>query len=274
MQTTILKTVQEILNFSVGKLTVGNVLSAIVIFFICHMFIKAIMGPIEKLLNKLSADPTLQGFLRAVVRVLLNFVAVCVVAESVGIPIASLLAVLGMLGLAISLSVQGALSNLANGILLIITSPFKVGHYVALNGGEGVVKEINMLCTKILTIDNKEVIIPNSQVTGGTITNFSSEPLRRVDIEVKAGYNNDTQVVLKALNKAVEVTPKALQDPAPFVKIIGYNEYSISYIMRVWCKSEDYWDVYFALTENIGKEKDAAGVKGGVPGMNVFMQDK
>ena len=269
-----MQTFQGILNFSVGKLTVGNIISAIIIFLVCHIVIKALMGPIDRLLNKVNSDPTLHNFLRAVVRVILNFVAVCVVAESVGIPIASLLAVLGMLGLAISLSVQGALANLANGVMLLITKPFKVGHYVSISGVEGVVKEINMLCTKIVTVDNKEIFIPNSEAAGGKIINFSSEPLRRVDIEVKVGYNNDTQVVAKALEKAIAVTPKALQDPAPFAKIVGYNEYSISYTVRVWCKSEDYWDVYFGLMENIGKEKDAAGVKGGVPGMNIFMQDK
>ena len=267
-----MEAIQSILNFSLGKLTVGNVCSGIIIFIICHMVIQMVMGPIEKLIGKVNSDPTLQGFLRAVTRVILNFVAVCVVAESVGIPIASLLAVLGMLGLAISLSVQGALANLSNGILLLITRPFKVGDYIAVAGVEGVVKEINMLCTRIVTVDNKEIFVPNSEAAGGKITNFSSEPLRRVDIEVKAGYNNDTQAVIKALEKAVAVTDKALQDPAPFVKLCGYNEYSISYTVRVWCKSADYWDVYFGLMENIGKEKDAAGIKGGVPGMNVFMQ--
>lgn len=267
-----MEAIQSILNFSLGKLTVGNVCSGIIIFFICHMFISTVMGPIDRLLKKVSSDPTLHNFLRALVRVVLNFVAVCVVAESVGIPIASLLAVLGMLGLAISLSVQGALSNVANGILLILTAPFKIGHYVSVAGVEGSVKEINMLCTKIVTVDNKEIFVPNSEVAGGKIINFSSEELRRVDIEVKAGYNNDTTAVIKALEKAVAVTNKTLQDPAPFVKLCGYNEYSISYTVRVWCKSADYWDVYFDLMENIGKEKDAAGIKGGVPGMNVFMQ--
>lgn len=274
MQESAINAVQKILNFSLGKLTVGNVISGIVIFIICHMVIKAVMGPIEKLLSKFNSDPTLHTFLRALVRVTLNFVAVCVVAESVGIPIASLLAVLGMLGLAISLSVQGALSNLANGILLLITGPFKVGHYISVSGIEGTVKEINMLCTKLLTVDNKEIIIPNTEVAGGKIINFSSAPLRRVDIEVKVGYNNDTQAVTKALEKAIALTPKTLQDPAPFAKISGYNEYSISYAVRAWCNNADYWDVYFALLENIGKEKDAAGIKGGVPGMNIFMQDK
>lgn len=113
-----METIQEILNFSVGKLTVGNIISALVIFLVCHAVIKALMGPIERLLDKLNVDLTLRGFLRTVIRVVLNFVAVCIVAESIGIPIASLLAVLGMLGLAVSLSVQGALSNLSNGIML------------------------------------------------------------------------------------------------------------------------------------------------------------
>ena len=122
-----METIQEILNFSVGKLTVGNIISALVIFLVCHAVIKALMGPIERLLDKLNVDLTLRGFLRTVIRVVLNFVAVCIVAESIGIPIASLLAVLGMLGLAVSLSVQGALSNLSNGIMLLITKPFKAG---------------------------------------------------------------------------------------------------------------------------------------------------
>lgn len=170
-----MQTIQEILNFSIGKLTIGNIISAIVIFFICHAVIKMLMSTIEKILDKLNSDQTLRGFLRTVIRVLLNFVAVCIVAESIGIPISSLLAVLGMLGLAVSLSVQGALSNLANGVMLLITRPFRAGHYVAVAGVEGVVKEITMLCTKIVTVDNKEIFVPNSEVAGGKIINYSSE---------------------------------------------------------------------------------------------------
>ena len=270
MEASAMKTIQEILNFSVGKLTVGNILSAVVIFIICHMFIQALMGPIDKLLDKLNKDQTLKGFLRAVIRVLLNFVAVCIVAESIGIPIASLLAVLGMLGLAISLSVQGALSNLANGILLLITSPFKVGHYISVGGVEGVVKEINMLCTKIVTVDNKEIFIPNTEVAGGKIINFSSEPLRRVDLETKAGYSNKPEDVYAAVMDAVELTPTALKDPAPFVRVSGYTDYAVVYTIRVWTKSETYWDCYFDLLENVGKCKDKKGIVGGVPSMQVI----
>lgn len=269
-----MQTIQEILNFSVGKLTVGNIIFAIAIFIVCHIVIKTLMNPINKMLDRLDFDRTLRGFLQTVIRVILNFVAVCIVAESVGIPISSLLAVLGMFGLAVSLSVQGALSNLANGIMLLITKPFKAGHYVAVAGVEGVVKEITMLCTKVVTVDNKEIFIPNSEVAANKITNYSSEELRRVDIVVRAGYNNETTQVLKALKDAVAATPKTLQAPAPFVRLSGYHEYAVEYTLRVWTESANYWDVYFDLMENIGRAYAAHGIKGGVPGMNVYMQEK
>ena len=268
-----METIQEILNFSVGKLTVGNIISALVIFLVCHAVIKALMGPIERLLDKLNVDLTLRGFLRTVIRVVLNFVAVRIVAESIGIPIASLLAVLGMLGLAVSLSVQGALSNLSNGIMLLITKPFKAGDYISAAGIEGTVKEISMLCTKIITVDNKDIFVPNSEIAGGKITNFSSEPVRRVDIVIRAGYNNDIATVKKALTEAVAATDKTLNDPAPFIRLSGYKEYAVEYTIRVWAQGSDYWNVYFDLLENISKAYAANGVNGAVPGMNIYMQE-
>ena len=261
-----METIQEILNFSVGKLTVGNIISALVIFLVCHAVIKALMGPIERLLDKLNVDLTLRGFLRTVIRVVLNFVAVCIVAESIGIPIASLLAVLGMLGLAVSLSVQGALSNLSNGIMLLITKFYMVLH------NNRYVRDA-MLCTKIITVDNKDIFVPNSEIAGGKITNFSSEPVRRVDIVIRAGYNNDIATVKKALTEAVAATNKTLNDPAPFIRLSGYKEYAVEYTIRVWAQGSDYWNVYFDLLENISKAYAANGVKGAVPGMNIYMQE-
>ncbi len=269
-----MEAIQQILNFAVGSLTVGNIISAIIIFFIAQIVISCVMGPIEKLFDKLKVDPTLRGFLRTLTKVILNFVVVCVVAESVGIPISSLLAVLGMLGLAISLSVQGALSNLANGVLLLITKPFKVGDYVSAAGIEGVVNEINMTHTKVVTLDNKDIFVPNTEMAGGKIMNFSSEELRRVDIVVRAGYNNEVDNVKQALLDAIAATPGALKDPEPFARVSGYYEYAVEYTVRAWCKSGDYWDVYFDLMENISKQYAAHDVKGGVPGMNIYMQNK
>ena len=142
-----------------------------------------------------------------------------------------------MLGLAVSLSVQGALSNLSNGIMLLITKPFKAGDYIAAAGIEGTVKEISMLCTKIITVDNKDIFVPNSEIAGGKITNFSSEPVRRVDIVIRAGYNNDIATVKKALTEAVAATDNTLNDPAPFIRLSGYKEYAVEYTIRVWAQA-------------------------------------
>lgn len=261
---------QQILDFKVGNISVGSVIQGLMLMFIFNIIISKIMKHIvDTLLHTLKLDKTICGFLRSAVKVLLHFVALCIVAESIGIPIASVLAVIGMLGLAVSLSVQGALANVANGFMILINNPFQAGDYVAVSGVEGFVKEITMLCTKILTIDNKLIIVPNSEVMGGKITNFSSEVLRRVDFETKAGYGNKFEDVYNAVYEAIMNTPTALKNPQPFVRVSGYTDYAVIYTVRVWTKSEDYWDCYFDLMQKVGEYKEKNGITGGVPSMNI-----
>lgn len=273
----ILETIQEILDFSVGSLSVGNIIFAIIIFIICQAFIKGLMVPVNKILDRMGFEETIKGFLRTIAKVLLNFVALCVVAQSVGIPIASLLAVLGMLGLAVSLSVQGALSNLANGIMLLIARPFKAGDYVMIGGGgnEGFVKEISLLCTKIVTFDNKDIFVPNTEVAGNKITNYSSEKYRRVDLNFCCGYNVPVATAKKALKEAVDSLPYTEQEPAaPFINIMSYKDYTLEYVVRVWVKSEVYWDAYFGLLEAVKKAYEANGINAAIPHMNIHMHDE
>ena len=262
--------IQQILDFKVGNISVGSVVQGLVLMVILNFIVNRIMKlVVDKILDTCKFDLTLKGFIRSAIKVLLNFVALCIVAESIGIPIASVLAVIGMLGLAVSLSVQGALSNVANGFMILINKPFKVGEYVSVSGVEGFVKEIGTLCTKILTIDNKLIIVPNSEVMGGKIINFSREELRRVDFETKAAYSNKFEDVYNAVLEAVKDTPTALQDPAPFVRVSGYTDYAVIYTIRVWCKSADYWTCYFDLMQKVGEFKDKNGIVGGVPSMKV-----
>ena len=271
----IIATAQQILDFKVGNISVGSVIQGLVLLIIFNRIISMIMGPIiDKILGRFKLETTVQGFVKGFIKVILNFVALCVVADSIGIPIASVLAVVGMLGLAISLSVQGALSNVANGFLILVTKPFKVGDYVGIAGIEGFVKDVSMLCTKVLTIDNKLIIVPNSEAMGGKITNFSSEDLRRVDIETKAGYANKFEDVYAAVLQAVKDTPTALQNPAPFVRVSGYTDYAVVYTIRVWTKSANYWDCYFDLMQKVGEFKDKNGIVGGVPSMKVLGEEK
>ena len=269
----LVSTFQKILEFKVGNISCGSILQGLILMIVFNWIISKVIQPVmERLLEKFKLEATVKGFVRALVKVLFNFIAICVVAESIGIPIASVLAVIGMLGLAVSLSVQGALSNVANGFMILVNKPFKVQDYVAVAGVEGFVKEIGMLTTKILTIDNKLIIVPNSEVMGSKITNFSSEELRRVDFETKAGYQNKFEDVYAAVLDAVANTPTALQDPAPFVRVNGYTDYAVVYLIRVWCKSEDYWDTYFDLMQKVGEYKDKHGIVGGVPSMNIIQK--
>lgn len=269
----LVSTFQKILEFKVGNISCGSILQGLILMIVFNWIISKVIQPVmERLLEKFKLEATVKGFVRALVKVLFNFIAICVVAESIGIPIASVLAVIGMLGLAVSLSVQGALSNVANGFMILVNKPFKVQDYVAVAGVEGFVKEIGMLTTKILTIDNKLIIVPNSEVMGSKITNFSSEELRRVDFETKAGYQNKFEDVYAAVLDAVANTPTALQDPAPFVRVNGYTNYAVVYLIRVWCKSEDYWDTYFDLMQKVGEYKDKHGIVGGVPSMHIIQK--
>lgn len=262
--------IQQVLDFKVGNISVGSVIQGVVLMALFNGIISKVMKLfIDKLLDRFGFEHTLRGFLRTFIKTALNFLALCIVAESVGIPISSVLAVVGMLGLAISLSVQGALSNVANGFMILINKPFKVGDYVNVADTEGFVKEIGLLCTQVLTIDNKAVIVPNSMIMGGKITNFSSEELRRVDFETKAGYENKFEDVYNAVLEAVKETPTALQNPEPFVRVSGYTDYAVIYTVRVWCKSEDYWPCYFDLMQKVGESKTKHGIIGGVPSMKI-----
>lgn len=272
----VLEPIQDILEFTVGKLSIGNIIFAIIVFLICQIVIKGLVIPIEGILNRLGFDNTLKGFLRTVIKVLLNFVALCIVAESVGIPIASLLAVLGMLGLAVSLSVQGALSNLANGIMLLVARPFKSGDYVMVGSGvEGTVVEITLLCTKIVTIDNKDVFVPNTEIASNKITNFSSEKYRRVDLNFNCGYDVPVETAKKALKEAIDSLPYTQHEPAePFINIMSFKDYTLEYVVRVWVKSENYWDGYFGLLEAAKKSFENNGINAAIPHMNVHMKEQ
>lgn len=266
--------IQTVLNFKIGSFSLGNIVEAIIIYFVCSMVIRMVMKPIGALIEKTCQSETLTHFLKTVVRVVLNFVAVIIVADSLGIPIASLIAVFSMLGIAIALSVQGALSNLANGIMIIATKPALVGEYVEVEGVQGTVKEISLLVTKILTVDNKLIFVPNTEMNSKKIINYSREPFRRVDLLFGASYDNKIDDVKAALQEAINNVADCLAEPAPFISVMSYQESSIQYVVRVWTKTEKYWDVYFGVMEATKHSFEKHNVEMSYPHMNVHMIDK
>ncbi len=238
----------ESLGLSGGRV----VISAILVFLICLIAIKLVMKAVEKLLSRSKKlDSVLQGFLKTVVRIALWALAIVIIAGSLGIPTASLVAVISIAGLALSLSVQNILANLFSGITLLITKPFAAGDLVDVGASTGIVKSVGLFYTVLDTLDNRVISIPNSDVTGAAVVNYSRNPLRRVDMTFTASYDDATEDVRAAILDAAQADERIMADPAPFIVIGQYKDSSVEYIVRLWCKNADYWDVYFGMNERV-----------------------
>ena len=248
------------------------VISAIVVFVICLIAIRVIMKAVEKLFARSKKmDTVLQGFLKTVVRIVLWMLAIVVVAGTLGIPTASLVAVISVAGLALSLSVQNILSNLFSGITLLITKPFGAGDLVDIGASTGTIRTIGLFYTVLDTLDKRVISIPNSDVTGAAVVNYSRNPLRRVDMTFNASYDDSTEAVRAAILEAAQADGRILADPAPFIVVGAYKDSSVEYIVRLWCRNADYWDVYFGMNERVRERFDANGVHMTYNHINVHM---
>ncbi|MCR4616374.1 MAG: mechanosensitive ion channel family protein [Clostridiales bacterium] len=252
---------QKILKTSIAGFTLENLCLAIVVFVISFILIKALMKFVGKLLEKSKIEKTLHSFIKSCLKILLYALAIIISADSLGIPITSLVAVFSVAGLAVSLAVQGTLSNLASGITILISKPFKVNDYIEVADVSGFVNEIGLIYTKLLTIDNKVVFLPNSEISATKIVNYTSQTSRRIDMTVTASYNCGIDDVKAAIREAISDVPEFLSNPEPFVNVWSYGESSIEYMIRAWVKTADYWPAYFALLENIKHSFDRNGIE-------------
>lgn len=231
----------------------GKILFAVLVLIVGSMFIKAVKKWTVKALEKSKFDPTIHGFIKNLVSVLLYIAMVLVIIEIIGIPMTSVVTVLASCGLAVGLALQGALANLAGGIMLLVFKPFRTGDYVDASGAAGVVKDISMFYTTILTLDNKRITIPNGDIMNGNVTNYSSEDFRRVDLDFKITNDCDEDFAKSVLLSAAEKTPGVLDDPAPFARLSAVDDDTFIFTVRAWCNSASYWDVYFDLLESCSK---------------------
>ena len=248
----------------------ANIFPAIILMALGILVIRLAMGIAEKLLEKLKLEKAASGLIKTVVRVVLYGLLALMVADKLGIDVTGVVALASVLTLAISLSVQNALTNLISGFTLLYTKPFVAGDYVEIAGQSGSVQAIGLTYTKLTTPDNKMISIPNGSVTAAQIVNYSVTGTRRVDIAVSASYDAPVQLVLEALREAAAV-PTVLEDPAPFVALNSYGDSAMNYVVRVWSTSADYWDTYFAITENIKKRFDEKGIEMTYPHLNVHV---
>lgn len=237
-----------------------TLLLAIAIFIVGCILNSVIMNLLGKGLEKSKLDKTIHKFLQSLLKVVVFVFVVIIVLTVLGIPMDSIVAVVSSAGIAIGLAMQSSLSNIAGGFMVLIGRTFKVGDYVKIGAEEGVVEEITILSTKIITVDNKDIFIPNGTVVNSTVTNFSYEKTRRVDHTFSISYNNDSKKAIAAIKKVAENNTMILKDPAPFVRVIALGSNSIDIVVRVWTETENYWDVYFALLEDVKEAFDNEGI--------------
>ena len=262
-------------DIKIGTMPLSALLGALLTFFICLVVISIILKLVSRSLNGAKKmGRTMKNFLLSAVRIALWIIAIIIIAGELGIPTASLVALLSVAGLALSLSVQGLLGNLFSGLTLLMTHPFADGHFVEVAGKTGTVRSIGLLYTTINTLDNVLVSIPNSDVVGSSINNYSAEPLRRVDMLFSASYGEPTEKVKNAIMEVVRADGRILDDPAPFVALNAYKDSVVEYVVRVWVKNADYWDVHFALNERVRESFARNGVAMSYAHMNVHLVEK
>ena len=238
-----------------------KIIIALVVLFIAFGIINKISKGIEKLCAKSERlDKTVVSILGYVVRVALKVLVILGLVGYLGINTAGIATIIASLGVGVGMAINGAIANFAGGLLILVTRPFKVGDFIEAAGTIGTVQEIRLIHTKIATLDNKVVYLPNGTASGATVVNYSEKDTRRVDQVFHISYDSDAQKALEILKGLVERNPAVLKDPAPFAKISGALDSSVELTTRLWVKSADYWDVYFYMLENAKPAFDAAGI--------------
>ena len=248
--------------------TAGNIIGAIILLVAGIFVIRFVMKRLRKLKSFEKLDQTLTRFILNMIKWALYVMLIIAVIGLLGVPMAEVIAILASAGVAVGLALQGALSNLAGSILLMILRPFKVGDYVDAGGASGFVHSINLFYTVIMTIDNKRVTVPNGNLMNANVTDYTAEPKRRVDLVFACAKSEKPAEIQQCILDAVAKSRYALQDPAPFAHISGGTNESMEFTVRVWCKTEEYWDLYFELNQIIVEAFGEKGVK--APAMRIL----
>lgn len=252
---TILDSLYE-LGVHYGLKVLLAVFTLVVGLWIIRVFMKALGRNMEKR----DVDATLRQFLKSLLSMILKILLLITVISMVGVEMTSFVAILAAAGFAIGMALSGTLQNFAGGVMLVIFKPFKVGDFIDAQGFMGIVKEIQIFNTILKTPDNKTIIIPNGGLSTGTMTNFSTEPTRRVDFIFGIGYNDDIDKAKSVISRLIEGDKRIFNDPAPFIAVSELADSSVNLAVRVWSDASDYWGVFFDLTENVKKTFDKEGI--------------
>lgn len=248
-----------------------KILAAIVTLIIGLWIIGIITRGIGKTMQKRDVDPSLRPFLKTLISTALKIMLFISVIGMVGIEATSFVAVLGAAGLAVGLALQGTLQNFAGGVIILLIKPFKVGDWIDTPNHSGTVHAIQIFHTILKTPDNKTVIIPNGPLANSSLTNYSTEPKRRLDLTVGVGYGDSTEKTRKTLMEIINADDRILRDPEPFIAVAELADSSVNFTVRLWVEAADYWPLKFDMNERIYNKFNEAGLNIPFPQMDVHM---
>ena len=239
----------------------GKLLLAIVAALVGLLIIKLICKALKKVFSKSKLDEPVRTIIVKIIKVLLHIILVVAIIEILGVPMTSVAALIASAGLAVGLAFQGALANLAGGLMIIIFRPFKLGDYVTASGAEGTVTDISIFYTKLLTLDNKQILVPNGDLMNSNVVNFTAEEKRRVDISFKITNDIEIETVKAVLVNAAADTEDVINEPAvPFARVTAVDDDTLLFTVRAWCVTANYWKVYYDLIENCSKALRENGI--------------
>lgn len=259
-----------VLNFLV------RLIIAIIVLLVGRKLIKVVRKFIRKFLERANWDEGVKQFFDNLANVALHFILIMIVLGRFGITASSVIAVIGSVGLSIGLALQGSLSNFAGGVLILLLKPFVVGDYIREdnNKNEGTVTEIQLFYTKLLTVDNQTIVLPNGALSNGSLTNMTQQDKRRVDINVGISYHADIRQAKEVLKQVVDGEEKCLKEEAKLVFVNQLGESAVEMGVRVWVKTDDYWEVKWRMTENIKYALDENGIEIPFPQMTVSYEQQ
>ncbi len=248
-----------------------NVIIALLIFYVGRLIISIVVRGLHKVLQRHSVDKTLETFVCNLVRTVLLIVVIIAAIGALGVQTTSFIAIFGAAGLAVGLALQGSLSNFASGVLIVLFRPYKVGDFIEGAGISGSVEQVQILTTVLKTGDNKQVIVPNSQIMNSVITNYSANDTRRVDMVIGVSYSDDLDKVRSTIQELVAADQRILAEPACTIAVSALADSSVNFVVRPWVKTPDYWGVMFDLTEAIKKRFDKEGISFPFPQRDVHL---
>lgn len=251
-----------------------TVVFAIVLYLVGKIAVKIIMKLTDKAMGRSRIDETAQGFLKSLMSITLTAFVIVIALSALGIPMTSIVTVIGTAGVAIGLALQNSLSNVAGGFIILFTKPFSKGDYIVTNGIEGVVEDIKILSTGLKTPDNKVIFIPNGMVSGGTITNYSREEKRRVDLTFGISYESDLKQAVNVIRDVINSHELVLKSEEIFVRLSDLADSALVITVRVWTKTADYWTVHFDLIEQVKNALDENGIEIPYSKLDVHIIDK